>query len=254
MATLPHPHHVQSVWQLLMGWQSLLGALIGASTPIVAWIIRESRSRAQKKKDNLFRLDRILAYQINAVVQVHNNVKSFVDERLKQVVNSIEQKTKMKQGSLDNAFFPLLEATPVDDRIMDLDTGSVFLANMAAQALLQSRSFSASVDDSRRQFEHTLTLHKEMVLSKLNPPDKQNENYKRNVESYRVFIREELLERNVATYLLFLAYARQAVEVIRKNGIKKWHQMHKGRTHEQIKETLTAGAQEMLNQYKSELA
>ena len=71
------------LYQLIYKWQALIGALVGAAAPISLWFLKELYERRKNRKDNLYRLEKLLVYNINNVVDARNTIYNFIENKLK---------------------------------------------------------------------------------------------------------------------------------------------------------------------------
>lgn len=206
----------------LYTWQPLMGALIGAALPISFWFFIQWYQGCKKRKENLYQLEKLFVVNINGVVDIHQNIKRFLEEKLSDLISNIDKKDLPNSYSIATAFFPLFFVPTINESFLDIKTGSGYLDNKILQLIKMSKDFSLSIDDLRGQFEHTLITNQWVAVNRLNKPKLQKKEYKENLERFEETARRELIEKNIKTYLKFLISARVIVNEIRDSGIIRW--------------------------------
>jgi len=209
------------LYQLIYKWQALIGALVGAAAPISLWFLKELYERRKNRKDNLYRLEKLLVYNINNVVDARNTIYNFIENKLKELIERIKQREDGAY-SIDTAFFPLFTVHPIDENIISLNTGSGYLDNKMIKIFKMSKDFASAIDDSRRQFTYTVEISRNMAFMKLISPADQRNQYIQNIEAFREMVRQDLFNKNIKTYIQILAFGRVGINFLRDIGISRW--------------------------------
>lgn len=198
-----------------------LQGLIGASAPFVLWWFAEKYQQYRKREENLYYLHRIIADQINTLIDTRNTITKFVDETLPYLID--EPRTESEtQYSVDVAFFPLFSSQPLSDDIHIKSTGSAFVDNKIARAYKISKDLPYVVNDLRQQFKETLDFNKEVSFNKLNTATVQRLNYLNHLREYRKVLKSEMLGQNIPVFLKTLTEALVAIEELREIGLTRW--------------------------------
>ena len=205
----------------LKNWQNLAGAFLGAATPISFWFFVEWNRKRKKSKEDLYYLEKLLIYDINAVIENHRTIKYFIEKRLTELISRINQATREGKYGVHTAFFPLF-SHPADENLFNINTGSSYLDNKLLQISGMTKDFSFAIDDLRNQFSSTVALNYKIAFDKLNAPVPQNNEYKRNIEGFIKIIKNVLFEKNEKTYMRVLVNALVAVNTIMDMGIIRW--------------------------------
>lgn len=208
-------------YQFIHEWQALIGALVGAATPISLWFLKEWYQKRKNHKDNLYRLEKLLVYNINNVVDARNTIYSFIENKLEELIEHIKQNND-KAYSIGVAFFPLFTIHPIDENIISLNSGSGYLDNKMIKIFKMSRDFASSIDDSRRQFAYTIEVSRNIAFMKLVSPVDQKNQYIQNIEAFREMMRRDLFDKNIKTYIQTLVSARVGINFLRDIGIFRW--------------------------------
>lgn len=206
---------------MLYKWQALIGALLGAAAPISLWFLKEWYQRRKNHKNNLYRLEKFLVYNINNVVDARDTIYNFIENKLGELIEHIKQNSD-KTYSIDVAFFPLFMAHPIDENIISLNSGSGYLDNKMLKIFKMSKDFASAVDDSRRQFEYTLETSRNIAFMKLVSPVDQKNQYIENIEAFRTMVRRDLFDKNIKVYIQTLVSARIGINFLRDIGIFRW--------------------------------
>jgi hypothetical protein len=206
---------------ILKNWQSILGAFLGAATPISFWFYIEWNRRREKQKESLYYVERLLVYNINAVIESHKTIKIFIENHLARLIEGINQATEEGRYATHTAFLPLF-SYPVDEGLFNISTNSDYLDNKLLQACGMTKDFSLAIEDLRNQFSSTIETNQKMAFDKLNGPKAQNEEFKKNVQEFIRIIERDLFEKNEKVYLKILISTRITAKKLYKIGLWRW--------------------------------
>ena len=210
------------LYQLIYKWQALVGALIGAAVPISLWLLKEWYQEHKNRRDDLYHLEKLLVYNINNVDIARNDINSFIKNKIGELIKHIKQNNHDKTYSIDTAFFPLLATHPIDENILSINTGSGYLDNKMIKIFKMSKDFALAIDDSRRQFEYTVEINRNIAFMKLISPPNQKNQYIQNIEAFREMVKRDLFEGNIKPYIRILISARVGIDFLRDVGIFRW--------------------------------
>ena len=206
---------------ILKNWQNLAGAFLGAAAPISFWFYIERNRKQRKFKEDLYYLEKLLTYNINIVTQNHKTIKDFIEKRLVELINRIDQTTGERKYALHTAFLPLF-SHPTDENLFNINTNSGYLDNKLLQISAMTKDFSLAIDDLRNQFSSTVAVNFKLAVNKLNSPVAQNNEYKRNIEEFIKAVKRDLFEKNEKFYIEALVSARVAANKLRDIGLLRW--------------------------------
>ena len=206
----------------ILKWQGLIGAFMGAVAPLLLWFFIKFLEKREKYKDDLYYLERTLVSAINNVIDTEETIKNFLDNKLIELLNNIEDRIKENIYSVDIAFLPLFYIFTINESFLNFKTGSGYLDNKIDQIIQMSNNFASNVNDLRKQFGDTIEMNKNMAFYRLNPSSAQNNMYKTNIENFKKTVEGELLEKNINSYLRLLVSARVVAKKISKIGIIRW--------------------------------
>lgn len=213
---------LNSFYKFLFDWQSLIGACIGAATPLFFWFFVQWFKSSKKYKENLYYLTRLLVYKINMVNQAQRTIKHFTGGRLTKLISNIDEASKKNKYCLDTVFFPLFTTDSGEQNLLKIHTKSGYLDNLLAQIFNMSNDFTLSIDDIRAQYQYTLEINKEMAINKKNPAQFQNGVYKKNIQDFIEFINKDFIGKNLKVYIHTLASALIITTEIYNIGIIRW--------------------------------
>ena len=203
-------------------WQTLIGAAIGASMPVLFWFFVEWRRRKRERIEGLYYLERILVNSINSLIDTHSTVVDFLEGNIEKTIENIQENMRNHAHSVDFTFFPLFEARLIDENLLKIKTGSGYIDNKIADVFRFSKDFFWIMEDVRRQFENSTKIQYELALTNVNPTDVQGEQYIRNLKSFKEFVERDVLNKNIKNYIKVLMEARIAVIKLRKIGLLRW--------------------------------
>ena len=209
------------VFLIIYDWQQLIGSALGIIIPILFGYFIYLYQKWKTRTDNLYLLEKIFVININGTVKTYRNIKDFLNKKLPQTINNIDELNKMGVYAISTAFFPKFFINVIDERCMDMRTGSGYLEDRLLQVIEMSKDFALSIDSLREQFEFTVKQHYDMASNKLNSQQAQNMQYKELLQEFKKVVEHDIKE-NIKTYLKLLIHARVTANTIRKLGIFRW--------------------------------
>lgn len=212
----------QNVHHFLYNWQPLFGSFVGAFIPIFFWFISKKIQENNLQKHELFLTEKLLVYNLNAVNDANKAITDFLDKQLKDLLANIDSSTAIQQYGVHHAFFPYFTLEPLDQRVYETNTGSVYLDNELLFTCKKSMDLVLSVNDIRRQFSETIDVNRSMVFQKLNPPGIQNQMYKDNLLDVQTVIKDVILNNNFNVYQKILTRTWKIFGLYRKLGTLRW--------------------------------
>ncbi len=204
----------------LYEWKTLVGALLGAATPISLWFLRELYKEHANHKEYLYCLERIIGYNINGVIDARNTINHFIKNRLPKLIRRIDQSGN--SYFVGSAFLPLFTVHPINEDVFKSTTGSVYLDDKMIQLFKISKDFMVAIDDLRQQFIYTVDLNREIATKKLNTAQQQNNEYKMNIQEFIKTVEQDLFEKNIKTYIQVLSTARISINTLQNIGLPLW--------------------------------
>ncbi|MBU1557552.1 hypothetical protein KKC45_01165 [Patescibacteria group bacterium] len=206
---------------IIFNWQTLLGAVIGASAPFLLWWFTEVFIRRRRNKEDLYYLEKVVVDQINLLSDIEMTIERFLTLKVKELINNIND-TPPESYSADTAFFPLFSTRPLPYDVVRKSSGSGYLDNKIAKAFSLSEDFPHIIKDLRHQFEDTLNRNEKMAFNKLNSPEVQKEQFKINVQVYEKVVREDMLGKNIPMYFKKLTETLVAIRQKSKMSSIGW--------------------------------
>lgn len=207
--------------QFLHKWQTLVGSVVGAATPFILWWFSEKYRESKKRSERLYFFDRMLVDRINNLHEIKKAMQVFLNERIPTLISGIRDYDE-KTYALDWAFFPLFSREPIEADVLSLHIGSGYIDNKLGHVFRLSKDFSQIIEDSRRQFEHTIEINKLLIINKLPLPASQKESYVANLEEFKLIATRDIVEKNINTYMKCLIETRIALAYFNKQGFLRW--------------------------------
>ncbi len=203
-------------------WQDLVGAIIGAATPLFFWLFIELYRNYKKHRDDLYYLEKLLVLTINNLIDSRKTIKHFIDVRLVSLQKQIDEESAHGRYCVSMAFLPLFVIHSFDESALELKIKSGYIDNQLNRIVALSKDYVIAIDDLREQYKQTYLIQKEIAFSKLNPAVPQNNSYKANIEEFRKIVKEAIFEKNMKAYIKLLVTTREAVNFIRRKHIFLW--------------------------------
>ncbi len=195
--------------------------VIGALVTLVATYLFDYIKNRKEQKQYLYFLQRILVDQINNLIEIRHTAISFLDKQLKRLIHNIDSNADSAY-SMDGIFFPLFSVHSLPDKVISQSSGSGYIDNKLGQVYLMSKDLPYIINDIRLQLKDTLEKNEKLVLGKMNSPENQKIQYKKNIQEFERLLKEDVLEGIIPPYLKKLVETLVAVEKKSKIGILMW--------------------------------
>lgn len=210
-----------TIISVLYNWQTLVGSAIGIILPLMFWYTKELYEEKKEHEKNLIYLEKYLVNAINSIYDTRCTIEKFLDNQFQKLKESVETKGN-NCYSIDYTFFPFIGTDFIDHKILSINIRSGYLDNKMALVLRNLKDLNVSIDDSRRQFTHTVDMNKAMASQKLNPPSVQNGMYKKNLKEFEEMIKKTIVDKNIKTAIHTLVSSNIMLLEFKKMGIRKW--------------------------------
>ena len=206
----------------LFKWQGLVGSLVGASVPLILFLLTNWYLRYLRKEEHISRINNIIVCAVNNLIDIDKTVREFSDIRLVNFIDRIKEDTANNNYSLGTTYFPLFAKVSFPEDILNHSTRSGYVDNKIMQLFLMSKDFTFVIDDIKRQFEGTLEVNKTITLEKLNAHGFQNNSLIMNIGEYRTLLDRDFLKNNLCIYLKHLAIVGIAIRKLKSLGLLRW--------------------------------
>jgi len=212
----------KSLYSWMYNWQQLIGAFLGALTPIALFLANEKHQKKQKKKAHLLLLEKSIVLAINNLCDIDNMLHRFISNQLYVAKQRIAQETANNQYSAGQLFVPLSSTFSFSKELMDETTDSSYLENLKLDVYATSKELPLLLKDLDRQFERTISLNTQMSIAKLIEPEKQNNIFLINLTEFEKYLHSEVFGHNIPVYLRKLASTLIALKKMNELGLTKW--------------------------------
>lgn len=200
-----------NIAEVIFKWQTLVGSAVGAVTPL--FILWYAEWYKEKKEDEqyLYFLQRSIVDQINLVVEMRETIIIFLDSKISVLLNNIDSNPSSAY-SVDGIFLPMFSVRSLPEEVNSRSSNSGYIDNKIGKIYAISKDLPHIVDDIRLQLKHTIEMNEKIAFGKLNSPEVQKDQYKRNVQDYEKVLKEDILGKNIPVYLKLLAQSLVAVK------------------------------------------
>lgn len=212
---------VNQIREWLITWQTLAGAFIGAMTPLFILFIKEKHDEKKARKEYLYYLERLIVDQLNMIVEVRNTTQRFLNVKIERLLANIERNPDTAY-SVDSTFFPLFSVRELPEDIHKKTSGSGYIDNLVGKAYSLSNDLPHIIADVRLQLRDTLEQNQKIAFGRLNTPEVQKEQYKRNILEFTEMIENEILAINIPIYIKKFAETLVAVREKNKISSVRW--------------------------------
>jgi len=163
---------------ILFTWQTLVGSLLGAVSPLVIILLFEKYKHRQETREYIYYLHRIVVDQINSLIEIRTTIERFLASAIKAVIENVDKNPDYAY-SVDGISFPLFSVRSIPDDVNIKSSGSGYVDNKVARIYALSKDLPHIMDDTRLQLKDTLELNAKIVFDKINAPDVQKDQYKK---------------------------------------------------------------------------
>ncbi|MDP2638614.1 MAG: hypothetical protein Q8P06_00365 [Candidatus Azambacteria bacterium] len=192
-------------------WQTLVGSIIAFTAPFFVLIFAEKIRRQKERRDYLYFLYRVITDQINALTELRRVTSNFLEFKINRLLTDIKNNSK-SMYCLNTVFFPRFSARSLPDDVNKKSSGSGYIDNKILEIYSFSKDLPHIVEDIRYQLRYTIEINIKIAISKLNPPEVQNNDYMINIAGFKKGVEDEMLGKNVPLYLKKLAETHIAVK------------------------------------------
>lgn len=213
---------INIVTDFVYRWQDFLGAIIGASVPILFWFFVKFIEVRRQRKEDLLYLQKNIIYNINIISDIHDTLKKFIDDQFAKLIINIDDRIQKDKYSADRAYFPLFSLCLIDDSLLSRHSGSGYVDNKILQVHKITKELSMGIIDLRHQFNDTISINMNMAFSKMNPPIFHNNQFKDNLNEFKDMVDRDIFTQNIPTSIKVLAETLVAIECINRIGLFRW--------------------------------
>lgn len=203
-------------------WQSLLGSLLGAATPLSLFLLTEWYQQRKRQREYFFLLEKNLITAINNLSSIDRTLHAFQQVQLASFKKRIEEDDAAGRPSVGQAFVPLSWSFTFDKDLFKETTGSSYLENLVMQVVSTSQELPIYLQDLSRQFDRILTLNTQIGLMKLNSPAAHNQIVRENIEEFEKFLALQTFGNNIPVYLRMLVQTKVALQARITMGLREW--------------------------------
>ncbi len=214
--------NLRSVYDFIYDWQQLIGAFLGALTPIALFLINEKYQKKQKKKAHLLLLEKSIILAINNLSDIDNMLHRFNSNQLTVAKQRIANESLKNQYSVGQIFIPLTATFSFSDELMNETTDSNYIENLKMDVYATSKELPILLQDLNRQFDRNINLNTQISIAKLNDPKMQNTVFLSNITDFEKYLYAEVFGHNIPVYLRKLVTLLIALKKMNSLGLKKW--------------------------------
>lgn len=206
--------------EIVFKWQTLIGALIGASAPFLLWFATEFYRRKIKREQDLYYLVRLLTDQLNNVADMKLTVENFMKNKFSELLININNYPSGTY-SASRVFFPLFSVRKMPQEVNRINSGSGYLDENVARAYSLSNDLPDIVEDLRKQLNETLDKGDTIAFNKITPPDQQKGELIKNLKLYQKMVEDDFLKKSLPVIINRLAISL----VVAQEKVKVGHYM-----------------------------
>lgn len=214
-------------WQDLIG--SLVGASIGALTATSIFLATEVHKSKKESKDHLHLLHRSIGAALGNLAEIDSTLHTFVDYTLRQMAEHVDEANIQQSPFVGQGFIPLLHVVDISNELLKRFSGSGYVDVKTIRLVNMSKDLGRIIDDIDRQFDRTLAMNTQIVLSGINrnPGLAGNETFRSNLNAFGKFLDSGFFCKNVPRYALLLIQTQVAVGKLMEVGPRKWKSLFK---------------------------
>jgi len=204
-------------------WQTLVGAFVGAATPFAFWMFTKSQEKRNKNKEDLLFVEKEIVAAINNLADIKDTLSNFLESNIEGLQQIVREASAVEAYCGAAAYMPMFHVHALDENLSRVSAGSGYLDNELLKIVAFSRELSAQMEDIRLQFESTVNDAKTLAHNKTNSQQFHNDSYLGNLDRYKIMVREDVIGKNLYTYLRSLTKTYVVAMELRKIGNIRWY-------------------------------
>lgn len=196
---------MQEIFLILKEWQTLFGALLGASAPFTLWWFVDWRSRIKERKTRLYYIYRLVIDQMRGMLEARSTIKSFADEKLVEILKGTDNPEK---NIIVQCYLPSFSFRTLPSEILNVrSVGNLYLDNKLSKIYSHSHDLPHIFGDLRYQLQHTLEINREIIFAFKGEKESFSESFHNNLKDYKKYLEEGFI------YDTFPYYFKELIEV-----------------------------------------
>lgn len=230
-----------SLINVLYNWQDFYGSLLGALVAILIFTLTEWNKSKKEHENHLHLLHRSIGASLQNLAETDVTVNNFAKNQLTKMIDGVDADIKKGNPTVCYGFVPLLHIFEISEELLRRFSGSGYVDIQTIQLINKSKDFRKIIDDINRQFESTILMNNQVVLSGVNKdPLRQSTSFKNNLIEFKSKMIEIDFRSNVRIYASLLIKAQVAVGKFSGLGISKWKKEFKHINPQTIEEEIDA--------------
>jgi len=224
---------------VLYNWQGFFGSLLGALVAIFIFTLTEWNKSKKEHKNHLHLLHRSIGASLQNLAETDVTVNNFAKNQLTKMIDNVDADIKKGLQTVCYGFVPLLHIFEISEELLRRFSGSGYVDIQTIQLINKSKDFRKIIDDINRQFESTILMNNQIVLSGINKnPVAQSTIFKKNLYEFKTQMIETDFQSNVRIYASILIKAQIAVGKLTDWGVSKWKKEFKNINPQKIEEEI----------------
>ena len=224
---------------VLYNWQGFFGSLLGALVAIFIFTLTEWNKSKKEHKNHLHLLHRSIGASLQNLAETDVTVNNFAKNQLTKMIDNVDADIKKGLPTVCYGFVPLLHIFEISEELLRRFSGSGYVDIQTIQLINKSKDFRKIIDDINRQFESTILMNNQIVLSGINKnPVAQSTIFKKNLSEFKTQMIETDFQSNVRIYASILIKAQIAVGKLTDWGVSKWKKEFKNINPQKIEEEI----------------
>ncbi len=224
---------------VLYNWQGFFGSLLGALVAIFIFTLTEWNKSKKEHKNHLHLLHRSIGASLQNLAETDVTVNNFAKNQLTKMIDNVDADIKKELPTVCYGFVPLLHIFEISEELLKRFSGSGYVDIQTIQLINKSKDFRKIIDDINRQFESTILMNNQIVLSGINKnPVAQGTIFKKNLSEFKTQMIETDFQSNVRIYASILIKAQIAVGKLTDWGVSKWKKEFKNINPQKVEEEI----------------
>ena len=224
---------------VLYNWQGFFGSLLGALVAIFIFTLTEWNKSKKEHNNHLHLLHRSIAASLQNLAETDVTVNNFAKNQLTKMIERVDTDMGNWSPTVCYGFVPLLHVFEISEELLRRFSGSGYVDIQTIQLINKSKDFRKIIDDINRQFESTILMNNQIVLSGVNKdPLKQSTAFKNNLTEFKSKMIETDFQSNIRIYASLLIKAQVAVGKLTDWGVSRWKKEFKHINPQKIEEEI----------------
>lgn len=179
-------------------------AIIGSMATLAGAWLYDLIKELKNHKKFLYFIHTSIEEQINLTIEMEDTLIKFKKNKIQTLLTNIDN-NPASAWSVERIFLPKFSSRPLSEKVIGDSTGSGYVDTKLGIIYRMSRDFPVIIEDLHDQLEYTFRINESIAFGKMNNPELQKKQFKKNIKEYDNSLESDMLNKNIPLYLIRLS-------------------------------------------------